>query len=344
MEDVIRLCIDKLVEGQDLSETESEKAFFEIMEGRATQAQIGAFLMGLRIKGETPKEILGAAKVMRRLATKIPVRIEGSKPVMDTCGTGGDGSSTFNISTTVAFVVAGGGVKVAKHGNRSITSKSGSADCLEALGKDLNLTPEDVAREIEDVGIGFLFAPNLHPAMRYAAGPRRELGIRTIFNVLGPLTNPAGATVQLMGVFSKKLCPVLCEVLGMLGTKCAWVVHGHGGLDEMSLSGPTTVAQWDGEKVEEFEVVPEDVGLARAGVETLVGGDAQENAEILREILSGREKGPKRDVVLLNAGAAFVISGKAKDLKEGVEVSKEIIDSGKALKVLDAYLRYNHSA
>ena len=344
MSNILQAILERLVRREDLGARASEDAFREIMEGRATPAQIGAFLVALRMKGETPEEILGAARVMRTMVTKIPVRLKAGEPLVDTCGTGGDGSGTFNISTTVAFVVAGAGVKVAKHGNRSVTSRSGSADCLEALGKDLDLGPEEVAREIEDVGIGFLFAPRLHPAMRYAAGPRRELGIRTIFNVLGPLVNPAGADRQLVGVFSRGLCPVLAKVLGGLGAKRSWVVFGEGGLDEIGLLGRTWVAEWDGNEVRGFEILPEDVGIKRAGLEEISGGDAMENARILRAILSGEEKGPRRDVVLLNAGAALVVAGKARDLKEGVELSRATIDSGKAFGVLNAYLGYHHKS
>ena len=338
MDSVVKRAISRLSRGEDLSAGEAEEVFQAIMGGDATQSQIGALLMGLRVKGETVPEIVGAATAMRRVSVKIPVRIGEGEVLMDTCGTGGDASGTFNISTTVAFIVAASGVKVAKHGNRSITSRSGSADCLEALGKDLQLTPEQVAREIMDIGIGFLFAPNLHPAMKYAAGPRKELGIRTIFNLLGPLTNPANANAQLVGVFSRELCAPLAEVLGRLGVKNVWVVHGHGGLDEVSISGPTHVAAWMDGDLDEFDITPEDAGLERAPIEAIKGGSAVENAAILRAVLDGREKGPRRDVCLLNAGAALVVAMKAQTLEEGVRIAQEIIDKKKAVEVLDAYL------
>ena len=342
VEDPVRNALKRLSTGRDLTAKEAQAVFSKIMDGEATPSQIGALLMGLRVKGETRDEILGAARAMRGASIKIPVRIREGEVLMDTCGTGGDSSNTFNISTTVAFIVAACGVKVAKHGNRSITSRSGSADCLEALGKDLDLTPEEVAREIEDVGIGFLFAPNLHPAMRHAAGPRKELGIRTIFNILGPLTNPAGANCQLMGVFDPEIISQIAHVLGELGLKKAWVVHGEGGLDEVSISGETRVAQWDGATVEEFTITPEDAGLKRAPLHEIRGGDAAKNARLLREILSGVISGPMLDVSLLNAGAALVVAGKADDVREGVGIAREAIDSGKANEVLNAYLGYHH--
>ena len=331
---MIKEAIGKIVAGMDLSEEEMIGVMNLIMTGEATEAQIGAFITALRLKGETIDEITGAARVMREKATKIDAVADG-EILVDTCGTGGDSSSTFNVSTTAAFVVAGAGVKVAKHGNRSVSSRSGSADVLEALGVNLALSPEDVARAVETIGMGFMFAPALHPAMKYAIGPRREIGIRTIFNVLGPLTNPAWANVQLLGVYDPMLTRPLAEVLGRLGSKRAWVVHGEGGLDELSLLGKSVVAQWDKNEVKEFVIRPEDAGLKPCKAEDLKGGDAEENARILKDIISG-EKGPKRDMVLLNAGAAIFLADKAKSLREGVVLAAESIDSMEAMRRLEA--------
>jgi anthranilate phosphoribosyltransferase len=335
MMDAIKKAISDIVSGKDLSQAEISSVMEIIMEGEATPAQIGALLTGLRMKGETVDEITGAAEVMRKKALRIHVNISPEEPLVDTCGTGGDGAQTFNVSTTAAFVVAGASVKVAKHGNRSVSSKSGSADVLEALGVNLALSPEDVARAVETIGIGFMFAPALHPAMKYAIGPRREIGIRTIFNVLGPLTNPAWANVQVLGVYDPMLTRPLAEVLGRLGSKRAWVVHGEGGLDELSLLGKSYVAQWDKNEVKELAIRPEDAGLKPCKAEDLKGGDAKENARILKDIISG-VKGPKRDMVLLNAGAAIYLADRAKSLKEGVLLAAESIDSMEAMKRLEA--------
>jgi anthranilate phosphoribosyltransferase len=333
--DILKKAISDVVSRKDLSQAEISSVMEIIMEGEATPAQIGALLTGLRMKGETVDEITGAAKVMREKAVRIHVNLSHGEPLVDTCGTGGDGAQTFNVSTTAAFVVAGAGVKVAKHGNRSVSSRSGSADVLEALGINLALSPEDVARAVETIGMGFMFAPALHPAMKYAIGPRREIGIRTIFNVLGPLTNPAWANVQLLGVYDPVLTRPLAEVLGRLGSKRAWVVHGEGGLDELSLLGKSVVAQWDKNEVKEFVIRPEDAGLKPCKVEDLMGGDAEKNARILKDIISG-EKGPKRDMVLLNAGAAIYLADRAESLKEGVLLAAESIDSMEAMKKLEA--------
>ncbi len=334
--------ISKVVSGVDLTRDEIRSIIRQIMDGVATPAQIGAFLTGLRMKGETPEEIAGAAEVMREKALKIPVSLKQDEVLVDTCGTGGDGAGTFNVSTTVAFVVAGAGVKVAKHGNRSVSSKSGSADVLEALGVNLSLSPEMVAKAIEDIGIGFLFAPSLHPAMKHAIGPRREIGIRTIFNILGPLTNPAGANVQVLGVYEKELIEPVANVLGILGAKRAWIVHGEGGLDELSLLGTTSVAQWDGTKVTSFTITPKDAGLSPCRPEELSGGTPEENALIVREILSGK-KGPKTDMVLLNAAAALYLAGRGKDLLEAIEVAKNAIESGAALEKLESLISLGKS-
>ncbi len=344
--DFVRGCLSAMAEGKRLFFEDASDLFKEIMEGRATSAQIGAILMAIRLRGETIDEVCGAATAMKGASIKVPIDDlrEGGEIIMDTCGTGGDHSGSFNVSTTIAFILAASDIKVAKHGNRSITSRSGSADCLEALGKDLSLSPQEVAREIREVGIGFLFAQNLHPAMRYAALPRRELGIRTIFNVLGPLTNPAGATHQLMGVFSKDMLKTLASVLGRLGAKRAWVVHGEGGLDELSIMGKSWIAEWDAEEkaIRHFEIVPEDAGLKRASLSDIRGGDAKKNASILVSILKGEETGAKMDMALLNAGAGMVVAGKAKDIREGVELARELIRTGKAFKVLNSYLDFRH--
>ena len=340
--DMIKEVISKAVRRIHLKEQEMIKVMHVIMEGGATPAQISALLVALRMKGETVSEITAAAKVMREKAERIHVRLTHGEPLLDTCGTGGDGAQTFNVSTVSAFVVAGSGIKVAKHGNRSVSSKSGSADVLERLGLNLSMSPEAVQKAIEDIGIGFLFAPALHPAMKYAIGPRKEIGIRTIFNVLGPLTNPAGANMQILGVYSSELVLPLAEVLGRLGSKKAWVVHGAGGIDELSLMGESLVAEWDGKGVIEKKITPGDVGLMSCSPEDLKGGEPEENAKIMSDILAG-EKGPKRDMVLLNAGAAIYLSGKAATLEEGIKKAEESIDSGMAMKKLSDLIKFGKS-
>ena len=327
----IQEAIAKVIEGADLSRGEMTDVMNQIMSGEATDAQIGAFLIALRVKGECVDEIAGAASVMREKATPIVTRHD---VIVDTCGTGGDHSGTFNISTTAAFVAAGAGLCVAKHGNRSVTSQSGSADVLSALGVNIEASPETVGRCLDDVGIGFLFAISLHGAMKYAIGPRREIGARTIFNALGPLSNPAGATRQVVGVYSAALTETLAGVLGTLGAERAFVVHGSDGLDEMTLTGPTRVSELKNGSVSTYRVSPGDFGLAQASADALKGGDADYNAEITRSILNG-EEGPRRDIVLLNAAAAIVAGDKARDLNEGVQVAAEVIDSGKALEKLE---------
>mgnify|MGYP001278173901 CR=1 FL=1 len=329
---MIQSLISKLVRGENLEETEAVEMMRKIMTGNATDAQIAGFITALRMKGETVEEIAGCARVMREYATKVT---PGRRPLIDTCGTGGDGSKTFNISTTAAFVVAGCGLAVAKHGNRSISSQCGSADVLEALGVNLNLSPEQVAQCIDEVGIGFLFAPYLHGAMKYAVGPRRELGIRTIFNVLGPLTNPADAEIQLLGVFDPRLTRPLGEVLHRLGVKHALVVHGHGNLDEISLSGPTQVTEVTPAGCRDFTLMPEDLGLDPHPLEEIQGGDPQTNAEICEKVLKG-QPGAHRNIVLANAAAALVAAGMAADFRAGVSLAAESIDSGIAYeKLLD---------
>ncbi len=327
----IQEAIAKVIEGEDLHRDEMTDVMNQIMSGEATDAQIGAFLIALRVKGESVDEIAGAASVMREKATPIATKHD---VIVDTCGTGGDHSGTFNISTTAAFVAAGAGLCVAKHGNRAATSQSGSADVLGALGVNIEASPETVGRCLDDVGIGFLFAISLHGAMKYAIGPRREIGARTIFNALGPLSNPAGATRQVVGVYSAALTETLAGVLGNLGAERAFVVHGSDGLDEMTLTGPTRVSELRDGSVSTYDVSPGDFGLAQASADALKGGDADYNAEITRSILNG-EEGPRRDIVLLNAAAAIVAGDKARDLNEGVQVAAEVIDSGKALEKLE---------
>lgn len=327
----IQEAIAKVIEGEDLHRDEMMAAMNQIMSGEATDAQIGAFLIALRVKGESVDEIAGAASVMREKATPIATK---HNVIVDTCGTGGDHSGTFNISTAAAFVAAGAGLCVAKHGNRAATSQCGSADVLSALGVNIEASPETVSRCLDDVGIGFLFAISLHGAMKYAIGPRREIGARTIFNALGPLSNPAGAKRQVVGVYSAALTETLAGVLGTLGAEHAFVVHGSDGLDEMTLTGPTRVSELKNGSVSTYNVSPGDFGLGRSTADALKGGDADYNAEITRSILNGKE-GPRRDIVLLNAAAAIVAGDKARDLDEGVQVAAEVIDSGKALEKLE---------
>ncbi len=331
---VIVSALKAAVEGKDLGRSLMQQVMDEIMEGQATDAQKGAFLTALRMKGETVEEIAGAAHVMREKATSIRPELPPGEYLVDIVGTGGDQAGTFNVSTTAALVAAGAGIRIAKHGNRSVSSRSGSADLLEQLGVKLDVSPDVVTQCIEEVGIGFLFAPRLHPAMKNVIGPRRQMGIRTIFNLLGPLTNPAGAQIELLGVFSASLCPVMAGVLGELGAKRAWIVHGHGGLDELSLSGSSEVSEWDGEQVRNFQVTPGDFGLSQAPLSEIAGGDPVENAAITRAILQG-EKGPKRDMVILNSAAAIYLSGHADSLKDAAEAAMESIDSGRARDVLD---------
>lgn len=335
----IKKAIAHLVEGQDLTETEAEAVMEQIMTGQATTAQIGGFLIALRLKGETVQEVTGFARAMRRNATPV----EAHQPLLvDTCGTGGDGRGTFNISTLAAFVVAGAGLPVSKHGNRSVSSKCGSADVLQALGVKLELAPQKVAACIDQVGIGFLYAPMLHPAMKHAIGPRREMGVRTVFNILGPLTNPAGAQVQVLGVYDGALTEMMARVLSALGSQAAFVVHGADGLDELSTTGPNRVTQLQNGDVRTFHLDPLDLGLPRARLSDLEGGDAQENAATSRAILNG-ERGPRRDVVLLNAAAGLVAGGLATDLAQGLSRAAQSIDSGAARARLDALVAFSNN-
>lgn len=324
--------IAQAVEGRHLTAAQAAEAMEIIMSGGASDAQIAGFLVAMRMKGETPEELTGCARVMRAKATAVP---HHHQLVVDTCGTGGDGAGTFNISTAAAFVVAGAGLAVAKHGNRSVSSRVGSADVLEALGVNLDLTPEQVGQCLDEVGIGFLFAPKLHLSMKHAVGPRRELGIRTLFNLLGPLTNPAGAQCQVVGVYDPRLTETVARVLHNLGTRRSLVVHGDGGLDEISLVGPTLISEANAVGVTTRTVYPEDLCLPRAPLSEIRGGTAEENAAMILRVLEGRE-GPRRNVVLANAAAALVAGGKAPDICHGIDVAADAIDSGRALEKLNA--------
>ncbi len=326
---MIKEAVNLLTDRRDLSEEQMAEAMRDIMEGRATDAQIACFLTALRMKGETVAEITGAARVMREKVT----RIKAPADTVDTCGTGGDMSRTFNISTTSAIVVAACGVPVAKHGNRSVSSSCGSADVLEALGIKIDLDPLKVEKCLEETGFGFMFAPLFHPAMKYATGPRREMGIRTIFNILGPLTNPAGAERQVLGVFSDELTAPMAEVLANLGVRHAFIVHGEDGLDEITSTDRTKISELKDGSVRTYYISPEDTGLPRARKEDLAGGDAGENAKITMNILEG-EKGPKRDIVIMNAAAALIAGGRAHDLKEAAGRAAAAIDTGAAIEKL----------
>lgn len=342
---MIKEAIGKVVKGKNLTEVEMEETMGEIMSGKATSAQIAAFVTALRFKGETVDEITGAARAMREKATKMnlnnhlisidrdEINVE-EETILDTCGTGGDGTNTFNVSTATAFVAAGEGVKVAKHGNKAVSSLCGSSDVLENLGVNLDISATDVERCIREVGIGFLYAPLFHGAMKYALRPRQEIGIRTIFNLLGPLTNPAGASVQVLGVYEPQLTEKMARVLKRLETKEAFVVCGEGTYDEISICGPTRVSHLKDGEVKTFEMTPEEYGFKRAAPEAIRGGDGKENARIIRDIVDG-EKGPKRDMVVLNAAAALLAVGLADNFSEGAKRAMDSIDSGRAREKLD---------
>jgi len=327
---MIKDLLEKIVQRKNLTEEEAMLAMEEIMEGQATPSQIASFLTGLRMKGETVEEITGCARGMRKKALLIQPQVNS---LIDTCGTGGDGLGTFNISTAVAVVTAAAGVAVAKHGNRAVSSRCGSADVLETLGIKVDLSPEEVRECIEKVGIGFLFAPNFHQAMKYAAGPRRELGLRTIFNVLGPLTNPASPEGQVLGVYNPDLTELMARALGNLGVQRAYVVHGYPGLDEISLVGETKVSELKNGEVSTYHLQPEELGLSRVNLHELSGGDSQENAQRILDIFQGK-LGPAREIVLLNAAAALVVGNKAQDLPEGLDLAAQVIDQGKAYNKL----------
>ncbi|HEX7364535.1 MAG TPA: anthranilate phosphoribosyltransferase [Dehalococcoidia bacterium] len=335
---MIKEAISALISGRSLAADEAAQVMEEIMQGEATPAQFGAFVTALRLKGETVDEIVGLARTMR--ARAIPVVTDGL--VVDTCGTGGDGSHTFNISTTAAFVAAGAGLKVAKHGNRAMSSQCGSADVLEALGVKIDLNAEQVQSCLQEVGIGFMFAPAFHPAMKYAAAPRREIGIRTVFNILGPLTNPAGAKAQVLGVADESLVEKMALVLQHLGCHHALVVHGEDGLDEVTISGKTHFCELKGNRIESYTISPEDLGLLSAGSDSLKGGSAQENAELLRNILAG-SPGPQRDVVLMNTAAVLLAGDKVETLREGVGLAQKTIDSGQALSKLEQLIELSQN-
>ena len=319
--------------GRDLTEEEMAAVVAEIMDGQATPAQIGALLTALHMKGETVPEIAGAARVMRALAT----RVQATREVLDTCGTGGDGRRTFNISTAAALVAAAAGLCVAKHGNRAMSGAVGGADVLETFGARVELSPAQVEHCLSEVGFGFLLAPAFHRAMRHAVGPRREIGIRTIFNLLGPLTNPAGARHQLIGVFDRRWVVPLAESLGRLGSTHALVVHGEDGLDEISLTGPTLVAEWRADQVRTFTLRPQDFGFTPCCLADLQVESAQESADIIRAVFAG-EPGPRRDIVLLNAGAALYAGDAVPSLAAGVELARATLDSGAAIRTLDQFI------
>ena len=332
---MLKAYINKVIAFKDLSAAEAEAAMQIIMTGQATPAQIGAYLVALRMKGETVEEISGSARAMRAQAAHVEVDLNGGS-LIDIVGTGGDGSNSFNISTTSAFVIAGAGRRVAKHGNRAASSRCGSADVLAALGVKIDLTPQQVAECIKQIGIGFMFAPVFHPAMKHAVGPRREIGQRTIFNLLGPLTNPAGATHQLVGVYDPALTEPLAKVLASLGGKAAFVVHGYGGLDALTTSGKNQISHLSGGEVKTYDLDAAALGLRPAASSDLNGGDPAENAVILRNLLSGKDSSPRRDVVLLNSAAA--LAAEDGDLQAGLALAEESLRSGAALERLEALI------
>ena len=330
---MIREAIETVVGGGSLSMEDAAAAMNEIMSGEATPAQFGAFVTALRIKGETVDEIAGMAQVMREHS--LHVEVDGA--LVDTCGTGGDGSGTFNISTAAAFVAAGAGAKVAKHGNRAMSGSSGSADVLEALGAKIDLKPESVARCINETGFGFMFAQGFHPSMRFAAGPRREIGIRTVFNILGPLTNPAGAGAQVIGVADASMADKMAQVLGRLGSRRALVVHGNDGLDEISIADSTRVWELKDGAVSEYDISPADFGLSAVSLDDIQASDAEQSASMLRDVLAGKT-GAARDVVLLNAAAALLAANKVLSISTGVEIAADAIDTGSAWRSMEAFV------
>lgn len=335
---------------QSLSREEARAVMTEILAGKCSDAQIAAFVVALHMKGETVEEIVGLAEAIRAAATPLSIHLDsmvnvsgtGREALVDTCGTGGDASGTFNISSAAAFVAAGAGVRTAKHGNRSVTSKCGSADVIEALGVNINLSPERLAACLAELGIVFLYAPAMHSAMKHVQNARRELRLRTVFNLLGPLTNPARASAQVVGVYSIELVEKLAEALTMVGLQRAMVVHGLDGLDEITITGPTRIAEVRAGAVRSYEVTPEEFGLSRAPIEEIAGGDAAENATIIREVLAGK-KSPRRDVVLLNTAAALVVAGKADHLTDAIPLAAKSIDSGAAEGKLEALVRFTNT-
>ena len=335
---MIKEAIQTLVSGRSLTVAEAASVMEEIMGGEATPAQIGAFVTALRLKGETVDEIVGLARTMRAKALQVTI----SEPVVDTCGTGGDNLATFNISTAAALVTAGAGLKVAKHGNRAMSSQCGSADVLEALGVKIDLNAEQVRSCLQEVGIGFMFAPVFHPAFKHAAAPRREIGIRTVFNILGPLTNPAGAKAQVLGVADGRLVEKMASVLQGLGSKHVLVVHGEDGLDELTINGKSQVAELKDGRVDSYSVSPEDFGLLEASLDSLRGGNVEENTALLRSMLGGTP-GPQRDVVLMNAAAALLAGDRVETLKQGVALAGEVVDNGQALAKLEQLAEFSQS-
>jgi len=335
---MIKEAISQVVDGKSLTMNEAAQVMAEIMDGQVTPAQFGAFVTALRLKGETIEEIAGMAQTMRSKAVHVSI----DEPVVDTCGTGGDNSATFNISTTAAFVVAGAGVKVAKHGNRAMSSKCGSADVLEALGVKIDLTAAQVQRCLKEVGIGFMFAPSFHPAMKYATVPRREIGIRTVFNILGPLTNPAGAQAQVLGVADGALVEKMANVLKLLGCKHALVVHSEDGLDELTVTSKTFIGELKNNKLRTYTIAPEEIGLPSAKLIDLKGGTVAENALLLRDILSGKAS-PAADAVLLNAAAALLAAEHVETIADGVRYARESIGTGQALNKLNSLIALTQS-
>lgn len=337
---MIQKALKKVVNGYDLQVDEMRAVMESIMEGQVDDIHITAFLTAMKMKGETPVEIASAAQVMRDKAVVVDL---SHYHTVDTCGTGGDGAGTFNISTAVAFVTAAAGCRVVKHGNRSVSSKSGSADVLEAMGADIMLTPDQTRQCVEEVGMGFFYAPTYHPAMRHVMGVRRSLGYRTIFNILGPLANPAQADCQVMGVFSKELMIPMAEALRSLGVQQAMIVHGQDGLDELSVTDGTDTVELCNGEIRKVSITPEQFGMKRGKPADLLGGDAKENAEIIRKILSGRDQSSRRDIVALNAGAALYIAGQAKDMASGVQQAEQILDQGVALEKLSQFVHLTQS-
>lgn len=335
----MQVALQALLDKKDLKQSQMRKLMRTIMSGRATPAQIGAFLIALRVKGETVDEVVAAAEVLREMSMKVPV---ACPHLIDTCGTGGDANHTFNISTTAAFVVAAAGGKVAKHGNRSVSSSSGSADVLEAAGVNLDLTPDQVKASIEKIGVGFLFAQRHHGAMKYAIGPRKEIGVRTIFNLLGPLTNPAGAPNQLLGVYSRHWVEPLALVLQKLGSHHVLVVHAEDGLDEISISSPSFVAELKDGEIKTYTVTPEQFGFERAPLAKLAVDTALSSLKVMLSVLNG-EKGSARDIVLLNAGAAIYAANLVDSLQEGIAKAQAVIDDGSAKQKLDAFIEFSQS-
>ena len=330
--------IEKLVQKKDLTFEESKSAMTLIMEGEASPSQFGSLITALRMKGETVDEVSGMASVMRSMS----LHVQSENDLIDTCGTGGDGFGTFNISTAAAFVAAGAGQKIAKHGNRAMSSKSGSADVLEALGVNIQLHPEQISKCIEETGFGFMFAQSFHPSMKYAAGPRREMGIRTVFNLLGPLTNPAGAARQVIGVADPSIGELMAKVLGKLGSEKALVVHGDDGLDEITISTSSTVWELERGHVKKYQIRPQDFGLSVSSLDQIKADNAIESATLIRTVLAG-EKSAARDIVLLNAGASLFVSGMSNEFDECVSIGADAIDSGKAMKSLDDHIQLSNS-